>query len=115
MPELPDVCVYLEALERHVVGQRLERMQIPSPFVLRSYDPPIDTLTGRVVRGVRRLGKRIVLEFGDDLFLVMHLMIAGRLRWRSPGQKPGIGAKLLLASFQFPAGTLYFTEAGSKK
>jgi formamidopyrimidine-DNA glycosylase len=115
MPELPDVCVYLEALERHVAGQRLERMQIPSPFVLRSYDPPIDTLTGRVVRGVRRLGKRIVLEFDDDLFLVMHLMIAGRLRWRSPGQKLGIGAKLLLASFQFPAGTLYFTEAGSKK
>jgi formamidopyrimidine-DNA glycosylase len=115
MPELPDVCVYLEALERHVVGQRLERMQIPSPFVLRSYDPPIDTLTGRVVRGVRRIGKRIVLEFDDDLFLVMHLMIAGRLRWRSPGQKLGIGAKLLLASFQFPGGTLYFTEAGSKK
>jgi formamidopyrimidine-DNA glycosylase len=115
MPELPDVCVYLEALARHVVGQRLERMQIPSPFVLRSYDPPIDTLTGRVVRGVRRIGKRIVLEFDDDLFLVMHLMIAGRLRWRSPGQKLGIGAKLLLASFQFPGGTLYFTEAGSKK
>jgi formamidopyrimidine-DNA glycosylase len=115
MPELPDVCVYLEALERHGVGQRLERMQIPSPFVLRSYDPPIDTLTGRVVRGVRRIGKRIVLEFDDGLFLVMHLMIAGRLRWRSPGQKLGIGAKLLLASFQFPAGTLYFTEASSKK
>jgi formamidopyrimidine-DNA glycosylase len=115
MPELPDVCVYLEALERQVVGQRLERMQIASPFVLRSYDPPIDTLTGRVVRGVRRIGKRIVLEFDDDLFLVMHLMIAGRLRWRSTGQKLGIGAKLLLASFQFPGGTLYFTEAGSKK
>jgi formamidopyrimidine-DNA glycosylase len=115
MPELPDVCVYREALQRHVVGQRLERMQIPSPFVLRSYDPPIDTLTGRVVRGVRRIGKRIVLEFDDGLFLVMHLMIAGRLRWRSPGQKLGIGAKLLLASFQFPAGTLYFTEASSKK
>jgi formamidopyrimidine-DNA glycosylase len=115
MPELPDICVYLEALERHVAGQRLERMQIPSPFVLRSYDPPIDTLTGRVVRGVRRIGKRIVLEFDDDLFLVMHLMIAGRLRWRSPGQKLGIGAKLLLASFQFPSGTLYFTEASSKK
>jgi formamidopyrimidine-DNA glycosylase len=115
MPELPDVCVYLEALERHVVGQRLEGMQIPSPFVLRSYDPPIDTLTGRVVRGVRRIGKRIVLAFDDDLFLVMHLMIAGRLRWRAPGQKLGIGAKPLLASFQFPTGTLYFTEAGSKK
>jgi len=115
MPELPDVCVYLEALERRVAGKRLERMQIPSPFVLRSYDPPIDTLTGRVVRGVRRIGKRLVLEFDGELFLVMHLMIAGRLRWRAPGQKPGIGAKLLLASFQFPTGTLYFTEAGSKK
>ena len=115
MPELPDVYVYREALERYVVGQRLERVQIPSPFVLRSYDPPIDAIVGRVVRAARRIGKRIVLEFDDDLFLVMHLMIAGRLRWRSPGQKPGIGAKLLLASFQFPAGTLYFTEAGSKK
>jgi formamidopyrimidine-DNA glycosylase len=115
MPELPDVCVYLEALTRHVVGQRLERVQVPSPFVLRSYDPPIDAVVGRAVRGVRRIGKRIVLDFGDGLFVVIHLMIAGRLRWRAPAQKLGMGSKLILASFQFPAGTLYFTEAGSKK
>ena len=115
MPELPDVCVYLEALTRHVVGQRLERIQVASPFVLRSYDPPVDALAGREVRAVRRIGKRIVLEFGDDLFLVIHLMIAGRLRWRTPGQKLGMGAKMILASLHFPAGTLYFTEAGSKK
>jgi formamidopyrimidine-DNA glycosylase len=115
MPELPDVCIYLEALERHVVGQRLEGVRIASPFVLRSYDPPIGALEGRSVRGVRRIGKRIVLEFGDELFLVIHPMIAGRLRWRTPGQKPGIGAKLVLATFQFPHGALYFTEAGSKK
>jgi formamidopyrimidine-DNA glycosylase len=115
MPELPDVCVYLEALTRHVVGQRLERVQVASPFVLRSYDPPIDAAVGRAVRGVRRIGKRIVLEFGDDLFVVIHLMIAGRLRWRSPGQKLGMGSKLILATFQFPTGMLYFTEAGSKK
>jgi formamidopyrimidine-DNA glycosylase len=115
MPELPDVCVYVEALDRHVVGQRLERVRIASPFVLRSYDPAIDALEGRAVRGVRRIGKRIVLEFGDELFLVIHPMIAGRLRWRTTGQKPGIGAKLVLATFQFPGGVLYFTEAGSKK
>jgi formamidopyrimidine-DNA glycosylase len=115
MPEFPDVCVYLEALTRHVAGQRLERLQILSPFVLRSYDPPIDAAAGRIVRGVRRIGKRIVLELDGDLFLVIHLMIAGRLRWRAPGQKLGMGAKLLLAAFHFPTGILYFTEASSKK
>jgi formamidopyrimidine-DNA glycosylase len=115
MPELPDVRVYLEALARHVVGQRLDEVRVLSPFVLRSYDPPLDALAGRSVRGVRRIGKRIVLEFGDELFVVVHLMIAGRLRWRAPGAKLGMGAKLVLASFHFPAGTLYFTEAGSKK
>src|SRR5581483_7713411 len=85
------------------------------PFVLRSVDPPIDAITGRVVRGVRRIGKRIVLEFPDDVFLVIHLMIAGRLRWRAPTQKLGMGPKLILASFEFPSGTLFFTEASSKK
>jgi formamidopyrimidine-DNA glycosylase len=115
MPELPDVCVYLEALERRVAGRRLAQLKIPSPFVLRSYDPPVDSVVGREVRGVRRIGKRIVLDFGDALFLVMHLMIAGRLRWRSPGQKLGVGARLVLASFHFPEGTLYFTEAGTRK
>jgi formamidopyrimidine-DNA glycosylase len=107
--------VYLEALQRHVVGQRLDRLNLLSPFVLRSVDPPIDSINGRTIAGVRRIGKRIVLDFGDDLFLVIHLMIAGRLRWRAPGQKPGMGPKLILASFQFANGTLFFTEASSKK
>ncbi|HEX7138915.1 MAG TPA: DNA-formamidopyrimidine glycosylase family protein [Vicinamibacterales bacterium] len=121
MPELPDVIVYLEALTRHVVGQSLEKITLFSPFVLRSVDPPLDTLFGRCVSGVRRVGKRIVLEFErtapsePPLFLVIHLMIAGRLRWRASGEKLGIGSKLLLASFSFPRGTMYFTEASSKK
>src|SRR6267142_5960032 len=115
MPELPDVVVYLDALTRHVVGRRLERLTLLSPFVLRTVDPPVDAITGASVRGVRRVGKRIVLEFDHDLFLVIHLMIAGRLRWREPNQKLGIGPKLILASFEFPAGTLFFTEASSKK
>ena len=115
MPELPDVVVYLEALTRHVAGQRLERVHLLSAFVLRSVDPPVDSLHGQIVGGVRRVGKRIVLEFGDDVFLVIHLMIAGRLRWREPGKKPGMGPKMILASFVFPHGTLFFTEASSKK
>jgi len=115
MPELPDVVVYLDALTRHVVGRRLERLTLLSPFVLRTVDPPVDAITGASVRGVRRVGKRIVLEFPDDLFLVIHLMIAGRLRWREPGRKPGMGPKLVLATFEFTHGTLFFTEASSKK
>lgn len=122
MPELPDVVVYLEALTRHIAGRRLQRLQLHSPFVLRTVDPPIDAIQGRVVRGVRRIGKRIVLEFDQNadpadpaLFLVIHLMIAGRLRWREPGKKSGMGAKLLLASLIFEHGTLFFTEASSKK
>ena len=115
MPELPDVVVYLEALTREIVGRRLERIKLSSPFVLRSVAPPITSLHGQTVRGVRRIGKRIVLEFADDVFLVIHLMIAGRLRWRAPGQKPGMGPKMLLASFEFGHGTLFFTEASSRK
>jgi len=115
MPELPDVVVYLDALTRHVVGRRLERLTLHSPFVLRTVDPPVDAITGASVHGVRRVGKRIVLEFPDDLFLVIHLMIAGRLRWREPGRKPGMGPKLVLATFEFTHGTLFFTEASSKK
>ena len=115
MPELPDVVVYLEALTRHVVGRRLERLNLLSPFVLRSVDPPVTSIHGQTVRGVRRVGKRIVLVFDDGLFLVMHLMIAGRLRWREPGKKPGMGPKMILASFEFEHGTLFFTEASSKK
>jgi formamidopyrimidine-DNA glycosylase len=115
LPELPDVVVYVEALTRHVVGRRLERLKLFSPFVLRSVDPPIESIHGATVRGVRRVGKRIVLAFDDDLFLVLHLMIAGRLRWREPGKKPGMGPKMILAAFEFAHGTLFFTEASSKK
>jgi formamidopyrimidine-DNA glycosylase len=113
MPELPDVCVYLEALQRRIVGRALARIRLASPFVLRSFDPPLDAAFGRVVSGVRRIGKRIVLELGDELFIVMHLMIAGRLHWKPPGQK-GMG-KIVLAAFEFSHGTLFFTEAGSRK
>jgi formamidopyrimidine-DNA glycosylase len=115
LPELPDVVVYLDALDRHIVGHALERLNLRSPFVLRSVDPPIDSITGQVVHAVRRVGKRIVLEFPSTLFLVIHLMIAGRLRWRAPKQKVGMGPKLILASFEFADGTLFFTEASSKK
>src|ERR1043165_9153456 len=113
MPELPDVQVYLEALDRFVVGRKVERIRIASPFVLRSYDPPISALEGRTIEGVRRIGKRIVFEFGDGLFLVAHLMIAGRFHWRRAGQK-GMG-KGMLAAFDFAHVTLFFTEAGSRK
>jgi formamidopyrimidine-DNA glycosylase len=115
MPELPDVTVYVEALGRKVVGHRLERVKLSSPFVLRSYDPPLDATFGREVRGVRRIGKRIVLDLGDALFIVIHLMIAGRLRWRAKGQKAGIGARIVLATFELDDGYLLFSEAGSKK
>ena len=115
MPELPDVVVYLDALTRLVVGRRLERLTLHSSFVLRTVDPPIDHINSRTVAGVRRIGKRIVLEFDEDLFLVIHLMIAGRLRWRDPGKKPGLAAKLILAAFVFAHGTLFFTEASSQK
>ena len=115
MPELPDVTVYVEALSERITGRVLTRVLPLSPFVLRSYDPPLDTLQGRIVRGVSRVGKRIVLAFDEELFLVLHLMIAGRLRWRDPGQKPGVGARMILAKLEFSHGTLLFTEAGSKK
>jgi formamidopyrimidine-DNA glycosylase len=113
MPELPDIVVYLEALERRIVGQPLERVRIVSPFVLRSVDPPIAAAEGRRVVSLRRLGKRIVWVLGDDLFMVMHLMIAGRLRWKPAGAKPP--GRIGLAAFDFPSGTLLLTEAGSKR
>src|SRR2546423_5241309 len=113
MPELPDITVYIEALTTRVVGQPLERVRIAKPFLLRSVDPPISAANGKRVTGVRRMGKRIVLELEDDLFLVIHLMIAGRLRWvPSGGKVPG---KIGLAAFDFPNGTLILTEAGSKR
>jgi formamidopyrimidine-DNA glycosylase len=117
VPELPDVVVYIEALEKRVLGATLERVELRSPFVLRSVDPPIRAIEGKKVVRLARLGKRIVLGFEDDLFLVIHLMIAGRLRWRDPARraKPGVGGKMLLATFEFSTGTLLFTEAGTKK
>jgi len=115
VPELPDVTLYVEALTQRVVGQPLTRVDLKSAFVLRSVTPALDDVQSKPVRGVRRLGKRIVLVFDDELFLVIHLMIAGRLRWRVPGGKPGVGGKILLASFVFPNGTLFLTEASSKK
>src|SRR6187455_3125416 len=92
MPELPDVTVYQEALERHLVGRPLEKVKVLTPFLLRSYDPPLDVFEGREIRGIRRIGKRLVMAFDDDLFLVLHLMIAGRLRWRRGGAKLGLGS-----------------------
>ena len=113
MPELPDVEVYLMHLRRRVVGQTLERVRVSSPFLVRSFDPPLGEVNGRTVRSVRRIGKRIVFDLESDLHMVLHLMIAGRLRWRPPGAKmPG---KLGLAAFDFPAGTLLLTEASTKK
>jgi formamidopyrimidine-DNA glycosylase len=115
VPELPDLTVYVEALTARVVGRQLHRIVLRSPFVLRSVDPALARVHGATVVGIRRLGKRIVFVFPDQLFLALHLMIAGRLRWRDPGAKPGIGSKLVLAELEFEHGRLWFTEAGTKK
>jgi formamidopyrimidine-DNA glycosylase len=113
VPELPDLTVYLECLEPRCVGQPLEAVRITGPSLLRSVDPPISTAEGRRVLGLRRLGKRIVFELEQELRLVLHLMIAGRLRWRERGARPS--RKLGLAAFDFPTGTLLLTEASSQK
>ncbi len=113
MPELPDIIVYIERLQARIVGERLERVRIASPFLLRTVDPSISEAEGKTVLGLRRLGKRIVMVLDAQLFLVLHLMIAGRLRWRPRGAKPP--GKLGLAAFDFPTGTLLLTEAGSKR
>jgi formamidopyrimidine-DNA glycosylase len=115
MPELPDVVVYVDALRDRLQGRRLERFRLISPFVLRTVTPPLEEASGRQVQEIRRLGKRIAIQFEGDLFVVFHLMIAGRLRWRQPDAKLGIGPKLVLARFEFDNGTLVFSEAGSKK
>jgi len=113
VPELPDITIYMEALEARIRGATLERVRLASPFVLRSFDPPIVDANGRVVTGLRRVGKRIVIALEGDLFLVIHLMIAGRLHWKAAGAKlPG---KVGLAAFDFSTGTLTLTEAGTKK
>ncbi len=113
MPELPDVTVYIESLERRISGRALDGVRIASPFLLRSVAPPLSAVRGKRVRRLFRLGKRIVIGLDDDLFLILHLMIAGRLHWVAPGAKlPG---KRGLAAFDFAHGTLSFTEAGSKR
>jgi formamidopyrimidine-DNA glycosylase len=113
VPELPDVVVYLGALEARILGQTMENIRIASPFVLRSVDPPPSALIGKKVRSLRRLGKQIVIAFDGELFLVIHLMIAGRLQWRERGAP--LGGKIALAAFDFTSGTLVLTEAGSRK
>ena len=113
MPELPDVELYLHALRTHVEGRVLERVRLGSPFLLRSVRPPLADAYGRRVAGLRRLGKRIVFAMEGDLFLVLHLMIAGRLRWKAPGVK--VPRRLGLAAFDFADGSLLLTEAGTKK
>ena len=105
--------VYVEALRERIVGARLERVRLATPFVLRSVDPPLADVVGRAVTGVRRLGKRVVMELEDDRFVVVHLMIAGRLHWKTAGAK--VPGKIGVAAFDFSTGTLLMTEAGTKK
>jgi formamidopyrimidine-DNA glycosylase len=113
MPEYPDIIVYIERLRPRIEGQVLERIRLASPFLLRTVEPPVAAAEGKRVVGLRRLGKRIVVALEPDVFLVLHLMIAGRLRWKERGARlPG---KVGLAAFDFPGGTLFLTEAGSKK
>jgi len=113
MPELPDIIVYIENLERRIVGQCLDSIRLTSPFLVRTYDPPLEATFGKSVSGLRRLGKRIVFCLEDNLFIVLHLMIAGRLHWRASGAKNG--RQVGLAVFVFPDGSLVLTEAGSKR
>src|SRR5258707_4003567 len=113
MPELPDITIYLEALAPRIVGQPLERARIVSPSLLRTVEPPLTAAVGRRVVGLRRIGKRIVWGMEGDIFLVFHLMIAGRFKWRPEATKTP--AKVGLAAFDFPTGTLPLTEAGSRK
>jgi formamidopyrimidine-DNA glycosylase len=113
MPELPDIVAYLEALQTRVLGRTLLRIRLASPFLLRTFDPPVEAVDGRKVIGLRRIGKRIVLGFDGDLHAVLHLMIAGRLHWSALGAK--INAKIGLAAFDFENGALTLTEAGTKK
>ncbi len=113
MPELPDIAAYITALEPRVVGQPLERVRLASSFLLRTVQPPLASAEGKTVRELRRIGKRIALGLEDDLWLVLHLMIAGRLHWKPPNVK--LGGRQNLAAFDFPSGSLLLTEAGSKR
>jgi formamidopyrimidine-DNA glycosylase len=113
MPELPDLTVYLESLAARIANRALLRVRVLNPFLLRTASPPLDSVSGQKVSKLSRLGKRIVVGLEDDLFLVLHLMIAGRLRWIEPGEKPP--GRITLALFEFEHGTLAFTEAGTKR
>jgi formamidopyrimidine-DNA glycosylase len=113
VPELPDLEVYVEAVAARVLGRPLERVRVANPFLVRSAEPPLSDASGRTVGAVRRLGKRIVFALEPDLFLALHLMIAGRLRWREPGAK--VPGRVGLAAFDFPNGSLVLTEAGTKR
>lgn len=113
MPELPDITIYIEALEARLLNQRLEKIRLASPFLLRSFDPPIGSAEGKRIIGFQRIGKRIVFELEDDLFLVFHLMITGRFHWKKRGI--AVPRKYGHAAFDFPAGTLLLTEMGTKK
>ena len=113
MPELPDILLYVRALEPRIVGHRIAGIRLASPFLLRSVDPPLSAIEGRTIVGLQRLGKRIVMELEGDLFLVFHLMIAGRFRWKAPGA--AIPGKVGLLAIDFENGSLVLTEAGSKR
>ena len=113
MPELPDIAAYITALETRVVGQTLEQVRLASPFLLRTAQPPLSAIEGQRVRGLRRIGKRIVFEFENHIFAVLHLMIAGRLHWREQGVK--LAGRNSLVALDFPGGSLVLTEAGSKR
>jgi len=112
MPELPDIAAYISALEPRIVGQPLQRVRLASPFLLRTAQPPLASVEGLSVEELRRIGKRIAINFGSDLWLVLHLMIAGRLHWRAPEAK--LAGRQNLAAFDFPNGSLVLTEAGAK-
>ncbi len=112
MPELPDISAYLTALEPRIIGQPLQQVRFGSPFLLRTAQPPLAEVEGKIVKQLRRLGKRIAFGLGDDLWLVLHLMIAGRLHWKPAGAK--LSGRQNLAAFDFPNGALVLTEAGSK-
>ena len=113
MPELPDIIVYIESLNARILDQPLIGIRLSSPFLLRTFDPPVSSVSGRKVGGLSRMGKRIVFQLEDDLYLVLHLMIAGRLHWKKAGA--GIPGKIGLSAFDFPSGSLILTEAGTKK
>jgi len=113
MPELPDITAYISALQARIVGQTLERVRLGSVFLLRSVDPPLSAAEGKTVRELRRIGKRIAVGLDGGIWLVLHLMIAGRLHWKPPGAK--LAGRNALAAFDFPGGSLVLTEAGSKR